>query len=840
MRLVRTQFGPRPLWAWKDPRTTLILPLWKDVLAELGISLSCVYVVRNPLDVAKSLKRRDGFPFEKSWGLWLTANLAALDAVRGVPTVFVSFDRLMSDWEPELRRCAAGLGVLWLQDDSQLRKDMQGFLRPDLRHNASPREELLAEQAPDDVVHLHRMLDDIARNAVRVSDPGFQNPVEQVRRTFTEFSAYFRHEIDARLTSEKALAQRVAALESALANRDSELNRIHYKLTRVLVRKYHRVRDTLLPLHSGRRAVYSWVDAKARKIIEHGLVNFVYMEYWPYRFWITKHEPTRAEFPTMRAESTAWSYRPLVSLVTPVFNPTRYALTRCLESVADQLYDRWELCIVDGGSDQPYVREIIEAFTGREPRVKFLRLDKNRGIAGNANEALRLASGEYVGFLDHDDMLAPFALHEVVKLLNQGSPTDIIYSDEDKVPASGTRRYDPEFKSGWAPDTFLSYNYLCHFAVVRKRILDELGGFREGYDGAQDYDLLLRAVEKTQAIRRIPKVLYHWRAATASTAAGVKVKPYAVSAAKRAIAEHLTRRGLDAEVLDGDALGSYRVKYRVRPGQHVTIIVPTRDKLHLLERCVSSVLAKTRHEVFTILIVDNGSREPETLAYFDRVTDHAKVRVARYDQPFNFSAVNNFAVRGTDSDYLVFLNNDTEVINPEWLDAMLEFAQRDDVGAVGAKLYYPNDTIQHAGTIVGYWGVADHAHKHYPRSARGYMGRINIIQNLTAVTAACMMMRRTVFDEVGGFDEAFSHSFNDVDLCLRIRDKGYLVVYTPYAELYHHESVSRGHDDKPEERARLDREIALMKTRWKRVFDAGDPYYSPNLTLEKTDFSFRI
>ncbi|HET8760877.1 MAG TPA: glycosyltransferase family 2 protein, partial [Nitrospiria bacterium] len=356
----------------------------------------------------------------------------------------------------------------------------------------------------------------------------------------------------------------------------------------------------------------------------------------------------------------------------------------------------------------------------------------------------------------------------------------------------------------------------------------------------QDYDLLLRVVEKTQAIRRIPRVLYHWRAAAASTAAGVKVKPYAVSAAKRAIAEHLARRGLDAEVLDGDALGSYRVKYRVLPGQRVCIIVPTRDKVHLLERCVSSVLAKTSHDLFTILIVDNRSREPETLAYFDRIKEHPKVRVARYDQPFNFSAINNFAVRGTDSDYLVFLNNDTEVIGPEWLDAMLEFAQRDDVGAVGAKLYYPNDTIQHAGTIVGYWGVADHAHKHYARSARGYMGRINIIQNLTAVTAACMMMRRKVFDEVGGYDEAFSHSFNDVDLCLRIRDKGYLVVYTPYAELYHHESVSRGHDEKPGERARLDREIALMKARWKRVFDAGDPYYSPNLTLEKTDFSFRI
>lgn len=665
---------------------------------------------------------------------------------------------------------------------------------------------------------------------------------EITRRSFYELGRAMTLRADAKrvMAELNGLRNEVDRLSSTVQAQEKELNRIHYKLARVLVKKYQRIRDKLFPLQSRRRAAYSWADTKVRKVIEHGLINLVYMKYWPYRFWITKNEPTRTEFPTMQAESKAWSYRPLVSLITPVFNPTRYALTQCLQSVVDQIYENWELCIVDGGSDQPYVREIIERFARNEARIKFVALDTNRGIAGNSNEALRCASGDYVGLLDHDDTLAPFALYEVVKLLNQSGAADFIYSDEDKVPAAGTKRYDPEFKSGWAPDTLLSYNYLCHFAVVRKRFLDEVGGFREGYDGAQDYDLMLRVVEKTRAIQRIPKVLYHWRAAAASTAAGVKVKPYAVSAAKRAIAEHLTRRGLDAEVLDGDALGSYRVKYRLRPGQSVSVIVPTKDKVHLLEQCVSSVLAKTSYERFKLLIVDNGSEEPETLAYFDQIKHHAKIRVVRYDRPFNFSAINNYAVRADDSEYLVFLNNDTEVISADWVGSMLEFAQRDDVGAVGAKLYYPNDTIQHAGTIVGYWGVADHAHKHYLRSARGYMGRINIVQNLSAVTAACMMVRRKVFDEVGGFDEAFSHSFNDVDLCLRIRERGRLIVYTPYAELYHHESVSRGYDEKPEGRARLAKEVELMKSRWKHVLEAGDPYYSPNLTLEKTDFSLRI
>ncbi len=845
--LVSRVFGLRPLWAWKDPRTTLLLPLWKNVLGELGIDLLCVYVVRNPLDVAKSLQHREGFPFEKSLGMWFTGNLAALHAIRDIPTIFVSYDKLLGDWEPELRRCARGLDIDWPRDDSRLREGMADFLRPDLRHSASQDLDVLSEQAPQPIIHLYRLLHAATKDAIQVSDPEVRADIERLSREFDEVSSYFRYDAQILVDSERRLQRRVAELEAAAHHREAELERIHRSFAWRIVKRCRKIINRTIPVYTRRRRLYFQIDSGVKIIINDGWLEFfkkvrdkIYSKFWPYKVWRSRNEPSGDQLSAMKAEIGSWSYRPLVSIVMPVFNPSRFALTQCIQSVLDQIYENWELCIVDGGSDQAHVAEVIRRFSSSDPRIKYAVLDKNRGIAGNSNEALKLATGEYVGFLDHDDALAPFALFEVVKLLNHDASLGCIYSDEDKVPALGTKRYDPEFKSDWAPDTFLSYNYLCHFAVVRKKIVDDVGGFREGYDGAQDYDLLLRVVEKTRAIARIPKILYHWRASGASTASGVKVKPYAIAAAKKAIAEHVSRRGLDAEVLDGLAFGTYRVKYRLRSRQKVCIIIPTKDKVGLLKQCVSSVLDKTSYEGFRIIIVDNQSREEETFEFFSSIKNDGRITVLPYSHPFNFSAVNNYAVRSADAEYLVFLNNDTEVISPDWLGAMLEFAQREDVGAVGAKLFYPNDRIQHAGTIIGYWGVADHAHKHFPRSARGYMGRINIIQNFSAVTAACMMVRRTVFDEVGGYDEELSHSFNDVDLCLKIREKGYLIVYTPYAELYHHESVSRGYDEKPEQRLRLEKEIDLVKRRWKHVFEAGDPYYSPNLTLEKTDFSIRL
>ncbi len=585
----------------------------------------------------------------------------------------------------------------------------------------------------------------------------------------------------------------------------------------------------------------------------------------PYDIWMITNEPDKSQFKAMGSDSQSWAYRPLVSIVTPVYNPVKYDITRCIQSVIDQVYDNWELCIVDGGSDRSYVKKIIERYAAKDGRIKFVALSQNKGIAGNSNEALKLATGEYLGFLDHDDMLAPFALYEVVKLLNQSRELDFIYSDEDKVPAKNEKRYDPFFKPDWSPDTFLSYNYLCHFAVVRRSIIEKIGGFRGGYDGAQDYDLFLRVVQNTNRIIRIPKILYHWRATSGSAAAELLAKPYALDGAKKAIGEYLKEMKLDAEVSDGLFPTSYRVRYKLKPSQKVSIIIPMRDKVHLLKQCVTSILEKTDYHNYEIVVVDNQSQESETIEYlktldpsfskgenrfpplekggeggFESGFSSEKIKLLSYDKPFNFSAINNFAVKSTDAPFLLFLNNDTEVISSEWLTSMLELAQSEEVGAVGAKLLYPNDTIQHAGVILGIGGVANHSHLGFPRASHGYFGRISVIQNLSAVTGACLMMRRKVFDEVGGFDERLSHAFNDVDLCLKIRDKGYRIIYTPYAELYHHESASRGYEDTEEKKTRFWKEVDMMLNKWKHVFESGDPYYNPHLTLEKKDFSIKI
>ncbi len=583
----------------------------------------------------------------------------------------------------------------------------------------------------------------------------------------------------------------------------------------------------------------------------------------PYKRWISQNEPDRSQLKVMRTESQSWFYRHRISIVTPVYNPVKYDLDQCINSVLEQVYDNWELCLVDGGSDKSYVKKTLERYARKDKRIKFISLSKNFGIGGNSNEALKLATGEYISLLDHDDTLAPFALYEVVKLLNKDASIDFIYSDEDKIPADGENRYAPFFKPDWSPDTLLSYNYLCHFSVIRKTIIEKAGGFREGYDGSQDYDLFLRVVQNTNKIRRIPKVLYHWRAASGSASAELMAKPYALDAAKRAIAGYIKGRGVDAEVSDGLFPTSYRVRYKIRPSQKVSIIIPTKDKVQLLRQCVSSIIEKTDYKDYEIVVVDNQSKEKETVEYLELLgknppvspfhkgginkvgrDEGGRIRVISYDKPFNFSAINNFAAQSSDAGILLFLNNDTEVISSEWLSSMLEFAQREDVGAVGAKLYYPNDTIQHAGVIVCLRGLAAHAHKDFPRTSSGYYGRLKVIQNVSAVTGACMMVRKKVFDEVGGFEERLSHAFNDVDLCLKIREKGYLIVFTPYAELYHYDSASgasKGHEESPtpEGKERFAREKKFMLDKWKDVLAAGDPYYNPNLTLDKLDFSIK-
>lgn len=552
-----------------------------------------------------------------------------------------------------------------------------------------------------------------------------------------------------------------------------------------------------------------------------------------YATWLSKNQTTQRDILRMRRQVRKLAYRPLISIIMPVYNTDRAWLEQAIQSVVDQIYPHWELCIADDGSTKSHVKEVLQRYAQQDARIKVTFLPKNTGISVASNHALSLASGEFVGLLDHDDKLSVDALYEVVKLLQSHPDADMIYSDEDKIALDG-QRCDPFFKPDWSPDMFFCYMYTCHFGVYRKKVIDEIGGFRAGYEGSQDYDLVLRFVEKSSRILHIPKILYHWRKVPGSTADDNNAKgniPHL--AAKRAIEEALTRRGIEGVVQDGLAQGTYRVKRRIRGSPLVSIIIPTRDRVDLLKQCIASI-DRTEYKNLEVIIVDNNSTEPETKNYFSSLSH----TVLPYTEVFNFSAINNYASKRAKGDYLIFMNNDIEIISGEWLSAMLEHAQRKEVGAVGAKLLYPDNRIQHAGIILGIGGVAGHSHKYSQNGYHGYFSQIDIIRNFSAVTAACLMVRKEVFEEVNGFDEDLRVAFNDVDLCLRIRQRGYLIVYTPYALLYHHESATRGFD--PIVRVKeFAQEIGYMKKKWGNLLE-NDPYYSPNLTLYREDFSLRI
>jgi GT2 family glycosyltransferase len=550
-----------------------------------------------------------------------------------------------------------------------------------------------------------------------------------------------------------------------------------------------------------------------------------------YEYWIRYNEPDGPELD--RQCHALFPCRPKISIVVPVYNTQEEHLRDMIGSVVAQTYPNWELCIADGKSSDERVRNLLSMFASSDDRIKVKYLDSNEGIAGNTNAAISHASGEYVGFLDHDDTLAPFALYEVVSAINRDRTIDVIYSDEDNITGTEGRREGPHFKPDWSPDTLRSFNYIGHFLVIQKALLDDIGGLREGYAGSQDYDLLLRASERSKKIEHIAKVLYHWRMHSESVSGNPFSKTYAYESAKRALSDHLLRQGIPGRIEDGLLLGSYQVQYRREKSPLVSIIIPNCDHVDELKICVSSILERSSYKTYEIVVIENNSVQRPTFEYYELLRKHGNVHILTWTGQFNFAAVNNYGVEHAAGEVLLFLNNDTEVIADDWIDRMLEHAMREGVGAVGAKLYYPNGTIQHAGIIIGMGGTAGHAHLHCPPESFGYFGRPNVIHNVSAVTGACMMIRRSVFQEVGGFDERFALAFNDVDLCLKIRAKGYLIVWTPFAELYHDESRSRGYEITPARRARFNDEIELFREKWKSTLESGDPYYSPNMSLER-------
>lgn len=528
------------------------------------------------------------------------------------------------------------------------------------------------------------------------------------------------------------------------------------------------------------------------------------------------------------------------SVLVPLYNTPESFLKAMIESVQAQTYKNWELCLADGSDkEHSFVGEICKKYAGKDERIKYEKLEKNLGISENTNACIRMATGEYIALFDHDDLLHPSALYEVMRAICEHG-ADFIYTDENTFSEEPRDAYNPHFKPDFSPDTLRSYNYICHLSAFSRKLLDSAGYFRSEYDGSQDYDLILRLTEKAKKVFHIRKILYYWRAHKNSVAQDVGAKPYTVTAAKKALAAHLERCGLKGEVLDSSVPTTYHIKYEIDGNPLISVIIPNKDHTDDLDICLKSLYEKSSYKNFEVIIVENNSTEKETFEYYEAIAQkHGNVKVVKWEGNFNYSAINNFGVNYAKGEFILLLNNDVEIINGSCLEEMLMFAQRKDVGAVGAKLYYSDDTVQHAGVILGLGGTAGHAHKHFGRSHPGYMARASIAQNLSACTAACLMMRRDVFDEVGGLDESFEVAFNDVDLCMKIRKKGYLVVFTPYAELYHYESKSRGNDSTPEKLERFRGEIDRFKEKWQKQLDDGDPYYNPNLTLTRDDFSLK-
>ncbi|MFN2431361.1 MAG: glycosyltransferase [Gemmatimonadota bacterium] len=543
-----------------------------------------------------------------------------------------------------------------------------------------------------------------------------------------------------------------------------------------------------------------------------------------YALWIQRHEPDAAELARQRERAAAWDDRPRISVVTAVLDPPADVLERTIESVLQQSYREWEYVLVDGGCRDAAVGRLLD-WAAAQPQVALLRLPQNLGIAGNQNAGFRETAGDFVGFLDHDDVLQPYALYEFARLLRSDRALDLVYSDEDKLDAGG-RRVEPFFKPDWSPELLLSMNYITHFTLIRRSLLEELGGFREGYEGSQDYDLLLRATERARMIGHVPWPAYSWRKIAGSAAADRMAKPQAHEAGRLALASAVERRGWDATAEESPVLPLlYRVRFRVPARPRVSILIPTRDRVHLLERCVHSIEEKTAYESYEILILDNESVEPETHEYLAG-SPHRRIECA---MPFNYAAINNRGAGEARGELLLFLNNDVEVISAGWLEALVEHAQRPEIGAVGARLLFPNGRIQHAGVVMGVGGTANHAFLNHPRKDPGYAAFALAVRNCSAVTGACLMMRASLFRELGGFREELRVAYNDIDLCLRAGAAGYRVVYTPYAELYHYEGASRGRLHPLADEAR-------MRELWSSLLEAGDAYYNPNLSLLHPDF----
>ncbi len=556
-----------------------------------------------------------------------------------------------------------------------------------------------------------------------------------------------------------------------------------------------------------------------------------------YDNWRKKYEITDEDIEAMR--QVAFNYNPKFSIVIPLYDTKIAFLRELLDSFENQIYKNWELCLADGTGVGSHLEAVVKEYMDRDDRIKYKILSDNKGISENTNAAIKMATGDFIVLADHDDVVPVHALFECAKALNEDKTIDVIYSDEDKLDMDGKKYFDPHFKSDFNIDLLCSMNYICHLFVVKKSIIDEVGMLRSEFDGAQDHDFILRCCEVAKNIKHIPKILYHWRCHMDSTAANPESKMYAFEAGKNAVTEHYKRMGIPAHAEHGQFYGMYKTVYEWKETPLISIVIPTKDHIDDLQKCIYSIEEKSTYRNFEFVIVENNSTEQETFDYYKSIENRDNVQVLYYKGVFNFSKINNFGVEHANGEYILLLNNDTEIINPDCLKEMLDYCMREDVGIVGARLYYPDDTIQHAGVVLGFGGMAGHTFIGCSRYDNGYFSRIICAQDYSAVTAACMMTKKSIYEEVGGLTEEFKVAFNDIDFCMKVREKGYLIVYNPAVELYHYESKSRGLEDTPEKVERFNSEVNRFLDRWDKQLKAGDPYYNVNLSLNRSDFGLR-
>ena len=583
--------------------------------------------------------------------------------------------------------------------------------------------------------------------------------------------------------------------------------------------------------------------------------GFRYLKhYGPKEFWIRLHErfePEEVPYgpwyqayvpdqETLEAQKKhKFDYRPLISIAVPAYQTPVEFLKQMIESLISQTYPEWELCIANASPDNEEMQRVLADYSAKDSRVRFCNLKENLGIAENTNRAFSMAKGEFMGLLDHDDLLAPNALYEIVQALQDHPQADALYTDEDKVTTELDEHFQPHLKPDFNLDLLRSNNYICHFFVVRRSIVEKAGGFRKEFDGAQDYDFIFRCTENAREVLHVPEILYHWRTHKASTADNPASKMYAFEAGKRAIEANLERTGTKGVVSHTQDLGFYRVKYPVQGKPLVSVIIPNKDEKETLQTCMEMLNSNTSYQNFEIIIIENNSTTDEIFRYYKELSKDPRIHLLRWGKEFNYSAINNFGVAHAKGEYLLFLNNDVKSINPDWMEELLGICQRPEVGGVGAKLIYPDNTIQHAGCVVGMGGIAGHMFVDMPADRTGYLHKASLLQDMSAVTAACLMMKKEVFEEAGGFTEDLAVAFNDVDLCLKVRKNNHLIVYDPYAKLYHMESKTRGAEDSKEKVRRFQTEIEYMRCHWLDILKNGDPYYNKNLSLTKWNYSLK-